>query len=80
MRSATSLLRQLGAREEKCHVLAPASHEVLLVVGTGALSRYFVEGHLAVRKYKSVLIWGRDPSKAAPLGFGRKLQAGHARS
>jgi ornithine cyclodeaminase len=40
---------------------------VLLVVGTGALSRYFVEGHLAVRKYKSVLIWGRDPSKAAAV-------------
>jgi alanine dehydrogenase len=36
-------------------------------VGTGALSRYFVEGHLAVRKYKSVLIWGRDPSKAAAV-------------
>jgi ornithine cyclodeaminase len=48
-------------------LLAPTSPEVLLVVGTGALSRYFVEGHLAVRKYKSVLIWGRDPSKAAAV-------------
>ena len=46
MRSATSLLRQLGAREEKCHVPAPASPEVLLVVGTGAWPRYLVEGHL----------------------------------
>ena len=46
MRSATSLLRQRGAREEKCHVLTPASPEVLLVVGTGALSRYLVESHL----------------------------------
>ena len=37
---------------------------LLLMVGTGALSRYFVEGHLAVRQYRSVLIWGRDSHKA----------------
>jgi alanine dehydrogenase len=37
------------------------------MVGTGAMSRYLVEGHLAVRKYQSVLIWGRDPKKAAAV-------------
>jgi len=37
------------------------------MVGTGSLSRYFVEGHLAVRKYQSILVWGRDPLKAAAV-------------
>jgi alanine dehydrogenase len=59
---------------------------VLLMVGTGALSRYLVEGHLAVRRYRSVLIWGRDPQKAAavardlgargwPVGVASDLEA-----
>jgi len=46
--------------------LAPAAPEVLLMVGTGALSRYFVEGHLAVRKYRSVLIWAEIRKRQRP--------------
>ena len=64
---ALTLIRTAAVSALAADLLAPASPEVLLVVGTGALSRYFVEGHLAVRKYKSVLIWGRDPSKAAAV-------------
>ncbi|MGB6310905.1 MAG: ornithine cyclodeaminase family protein [Steroidobacteraceae bacterium] len=64
---ALTLLRTAAVSALAADLLAPAAPEVLLVVGTGALSRYFVEGHLAVRKYRSVLIWGRDPSKAAAV-------------
>jgi ornithine cyclodeaminase len=48
-------------------LLAPPNPEVLLMVGTGALSRYLIEGHRTVRNYKSVLIWGRDSHKAAAV-------------
>jgi ornithine cyclodeaminase len=64
---ALTLLRTAAVSALAADLLAPAAPEVLLVVGTGALSRYFVEGHLAVRKYRSVLIWGRDASKAAAV-------------
>ena len=62
---ALTLIRTAAVSALAADLLAPAAPEVLLVVGTGALSRYFVEGHLAVRRYRSVLIWGRDTSKAA---------------
>jgi ornithine cyclodeaminase len=62
---ALTLIRTAAVSALAADLLAPAAPEVLLMVGTGALSRYFVEGHLAVRKYRSVLIWGRDPLKAA---------------
>ena len=70
---ALTLLRTAAVSALAADLLAPASPEVLLIVGTGALSRYFVEGHLAVRQYRSVLIWGRDPPKAA--GVARNLSA-----
>jgi len=62
---ALTLIRTAAVSALAADLLAPAAPEVLLMVGTGALSRYLVEGHLAVRKYRSVLIWGRDPQKAA---------------
>jgi ornithine cyclodeaminase len=62
-----TLIRTAAVSALAADLLAPATPEELLMVGTGALSRYFVEGHLAVRKYRSVLIWGRDPHKAAAL-------------
>jgi ornithine cyclodeaminase len=37
------------------------------MVGTGALSPYLIEGHRAVRDYRSILIWGRDSQKAAAV-------------
>jgi len=60
---ALTLIRTAAVSALAADLLAPAAPEVLLVVGTGALSRYFVEGHLAVRRYQSILIWGRDPSR-----------------
>jgi ornithine cyclodeaminase len=64
---ALTLIRTAAVSALAADLLAPAAPGVLLMVGTGALSRYFVEGHLAVRKYRSVLIWGRDPAKAAAV-------------
>ena len=66
---ALTLLRTAAVSALAADLLAPATPEVLLMVGTGALSRYFVEGHLAVRRYQSVLIWGRDPHKAATVAL-----------
>jgi len=64
---ALTLIRTAAVSALAADLLAPAAPEVLLMVGTGSLSRYFVEGHLAVRKYQSVLVWGRDPHKAAAV-------------
>ena len=61
---ALTLIRTAAVSALAADLLAPAAPEVLLMVGTGALSRYFVEGHLAVRPYRSVLVWGRDSHKA----------------
>lgn len=64
---ALTLMRTAAVSALAADLLAPAAPGTLLMVGTGALSRYFIEGHLAVRAYRSVLIWGRDPSKAAAV-------------
>jgi ornithine cyclodeaminase/alanine dehydrogenase-like protein (mu-crystallin family) len=83
---ALTLIRTAAVSALAADLLAPAAPEVLLMVGTGALSRYFVEGHLAVRRYRSVLVWGRDPQKAAavardlgargwPVGVASDLEA-----
>jgi ornithine cyclodeaminase len=61
------LVRTAAVSALAADLLAPVAPDVLLTVGTGALSRYLVEGHLAVRRYRSVLIWGRDPDKAAAV-------------
>lgn len=83
---ALTLIRTAAVSALAADLLAPAAPEVLLMVGTGALSRYFVEGHLAVRRYRSILVWGRDPQKAAavardlgargwPVGVASDLEA-----
>ena len=64
---ALTLLRTAAVSALAADLLAPSDPEVLLMVGTGALSRYLIEGHLAVRKYKSALVWGRNPKKAAAV-------------
>jgi alanine dehydrogenase len=61
---ALTLVRTAAVSALAADLLAPTMPGTLLMVGTGALSRYLVEGHLAVRKYQSVLIWGRDSRKA----------------
>jgi alanine dehydrogenase len=83
---ALTLVRTAAVSALAADLLAPAAPGVLLTVGTGALSRYLVEGHLAVRRYRSVLVWGRDPDKAAavardlgargwPVAVARDLEA-----
>lgn len=62
---ALTLLRTAAVSALAADLLAPPHPDTLLMVGTGSLSRFFVEGHLAVRNYKSILVWGRDPVKAA---------------
>jgi len=64
---ALTLLRTAAVSALAADLLAPAAPAVLLMVGTGALSRYLIEGHRAVRTYQSVLVWGRDPRKAAAV-------------
>jgi alanine dehydrogenase len=64
---ALTLIRTAAVSALASDLLAPAMPGVLLMVGPGALSRYLIEGHLAVRKYQSVLIWGRDRRKAGDL-------------
>ena len=39
----------------------------LLMIGTGALAPHLIMAHAAVRPIKDVLIWGRNPDKAAKL-------------
>jgi alanine dehydrogenase len=64
---ALTLVRTGAVSALAADLLAPPNPEVLLMVGTGALSRYLIEGHRAVRSYQSILIWGRDPHKAAAV-------------
>jgi len=47
--------------------LARSDSERLLMVGTGALAPQLVLAHAAVRPICNVLIWGRNPDKAARL-------------
>ncbi len=39
----------------------------LLMVGTGKLAPYLVEAHCAVRPISRILVWGRNPDRAAAL-------------
>lgn len=64
---ALTLLRTAAVSALAADLLAPKNAEVLLMVGTGALAKYLIEGHLSVRGYRSILIWGRDPRKAAEV-------------
>lgn len=47
--------------------LSRADSSTLLMVGTGNLATYLAEAHCAVRPITSILIWGRDPVRAAAL-------------
>jgi ornithine cyclodeaminase len=64
---ALTLIRTAAVSALAADLLAPASPDILLMVGTGALSRYLIQGHMAMRRYKSVLVWGRNPKKAAAV-------------
>jgi ornithine cyclodeaminase len=69
---ALTLLRTAAVSALAAELLAPKDPEVLLMVGTGALAPYLIEGHRAVRNYRSILIWGRNAEKAA--GVARDLE------
>ncbi len=47
--------------------LARPDVETLLMVGTGALAPHVIRHHAAVRPYRRVLVWGRDPARAAAV-------------
>ena len=45
--------------------LARRDVERLLVCGTGNLAPYMILAHASVRGYREILVWGRDPARAA---------------
>lgn len=47
--------------------LARADASRLLIVGTGQLAVSVASAHCAMRPYRSIVVWGRDPSKAAAI-------------
>ncbi|PJX13112.1 ornithine cyclodeaminase [Halomonas sp. 141] len=61
-RRRTAAASALAAR-----VLAREDAETLLVVGTGKLAPMVIEAHASVRPIKRVLVWGRNPHKAAAI-------------
>jgi ornithine cyclodeaminase len=64
---ALTLRRTAAASALAASYLARPDSERLLVVGTGALAPHLVEAHARVRPIRNVLVWGRDPDKAARL-------------
>jgi ornithine cyclodeaminase len=64
---ALTLRRTAAASALAASYLARPDCERLLVVGTGALAPHLVEAHASVRPIRNVLVWGRDPEKAARL-------------
>ncbi len=64
---ALTLRRTAAASALAASYLARADCERLLMVGTGALAGHLIEAHASVRPIKSVLVWGRNPEKAAKL-------------
>jgi ornithine cyclodeaminase/alanine dehydrogenase-like protein (mu-crystallin family) len=64
---ALTLLRTAAVAALAADLLAAPDADNLLMVGTGALAAYLIEGHLAVRRFKSIGVWGRTPAKAIRL-------------
>ncbi|WP_299441312.1 ornithine cyclodeaminase family protein [uncultured Rhodospira sp.] len=60
-------LRTAAASALGADYLARPDAATLLMVGTGALAPHFIRHHAAVRSYARVLVWGRDPAKAAAV-------------
>jgi ornithine cyclodeaminase len=56
----TAAVSALGAS-----YLAREDAATLLMIGTGNLAPSVIEAHCSVRDYRRILIWGRDPQKAA---------------
>jgi alanine dehydrogenase len=64
---ALTLRRTAGASALAATYLARAESERMLMIGTGALASHLIAAHASVRPIHSVLVWGRDPGKAARL-------------
>ena len=52
--------------------LSRADAGTMLMVGTGALAPHLIGAHASQRPIRKVLIWGRDPAKAAALAASFK--------
>jgi ornithine cyclodeaminase/alanine dehydrogenase-like protein (mu-crystallin family) len=64
---ALTARRTAAASALAASYLARAESERMLMIGTGALAPHLVGAHASVRPIHNVLIWGRDPEKAARL-------------
>ena len=64
---ALTLLRTAAVSALAADLLAAPDADNLLMVGTGALAAYLIEGHLSIRRFKSIGVWGRTPAKAIRL-------------
>ena len=62
-----TLKRTAAASALASGYLSRPDSERLLMVGTGALAPHLIMAHAAVRPICNVLIWGRNPEKAAKL-------------
>jgi ornithine cyclodeaminase/alanine dehydrogenase-like protein (mu-crystallin family) len=47
--------------------LSRVNSETLLMIGTGTLAPYLIAAHATVRRYKKILIWGRNRDKAQAI-------------
>jgi ornithine cyclodeaminase len=56
----TAAISALAARQ-----LARSDASTLLIVGAGHLPPYLAEAHASVRPIRNILVWARDPDKAA---------------
>lgn len=75
-----TLKRTAAASALASSYLSRPDSERLLMVGTGALAPNLIQAHASVRPIGSVLIWGRNPAKAARLAKtlnGKKLRVTH---
>ena len=64
---ALTARRTAAASALAASYLARPDCERLLMVGTGALASHLIEAHASVRPIVNVLVWGRNPDKAAKL-------------
>jgi ornithine cyclodeaminase len=64
---ALTARRTAAASALAASYLANPDCERLLMIGTGSLASHLIEAHATTRPIHNVLIWGRDPDKAARL-------------
>jgi ornithine cyclodeaminase len=64
---ALTARRTAAASALAASYLARPDCERLLMIGTGALAPHLVEAHASTHPIRNVLVWGRDPQKAARL-------------